>query len=234
MGDEIDRELDAANQRQDSTDAKQFRVDAQDLHEEAVRDRTEATKLREMGLGSEAGRYSTDATALDKRSADFSHRAELLDDAVRHRKDADMGFDTADKADAAATTARAAATAAREELNKGTGDDLDRYVQVTGDQAAAEAREKAMHDLADLSRKSGKLEIEMVAEDEEREARAGLAGRHVHPVEGMPPLVDPWAPGAGAMADQPAGDPSATAAPTAEGTDPWATGPMTSSDQVES
>jgi hypothetical protein len=234
MGDEIDRELDAASQRQDATDAKQFRADAGELHAEAVRDRNEAAKLREMGLKPEADRYATDATAMDKRSADFTHRAELLEDAIHHRQDADRAFDTADKADAAAKSAHAAAARTSEELNKGTGQDADRLVELTGDLAAANAREKAMRDLADSTRGGGKAEIEFAAEEEEREARAGLPGRHVHPVEGMPPLVDPWAPSSGAMADQSAADPVAMATPAGDGGDPWATGPITSPDQLES
>jgi hypothetical protein len=198
MVDETDPELDAASRRQDATDAARFRSDAAELRQEAAHDRDEATKFRRMGLGAEADRQTASAEDLEKDATDFEHRAQLLDDAIKHRTSADHGLEIAAKAGAEATAAHSKATEIDARLDKAGLDD-DTYVQLTGDAAAAKAREAAMRDLADAHTSAAATEITLVAVGEEVEAREGLAGRNVEVIEGMPPIVDPWAP-------QPAGE----------------------------
>jgi hypothetical protein len=198
MVDETDPELDAASRRQDATDAARFRSDAAELRQEAAHDRDEATKFRRMGLGAEADRQTASAEDLEKDATDFEHRAQLLDDAIKHRTSAGHGLEIAAKAGAEATVAHSKATEIDARLVKAGLDD-DTYVQLTGDAAAAKAREAAMRDLADAHTSAAATEITLVAVGEEVEAREGLAGRNVEVIEGMPPIVDPWAP-------QPAGE----------------------------
>jgi len=198
MVDELDPELDAASRRQDATDAARFRSDAAELRQEAAHDREEATKFRRMGLGAEADRQTASADGLEKDATDFEHRAQLLDDAIKHRTSAGHGLEIAAKAGTEATAAHSKATEIDARLDKAGLDD-DTYVQLTGDAAAAKAREAAMRDLADAHRSAAETEVTLVAVGEEVEAREGLPGRNVEVIEGMPPIVDPWAP-------QPAGE----------------------------
>jgi hypothetical protein len=192
MVDETDPELDAASRRQDATDAARFRSDAAELRQEAAHDREEATKFRRMGLGTEADRQTASAEGLEKDATDFEHRAQLLDDAIKHRTSAGHALEIAAKAGTEATAAHSKATEIDARLDKAGLDD-DTYVQLTGDAAAAKAREAAMRDLADAHTSAATTEITLVAVGEEVEAREGLAGRNVEVIEGMPPIVDPWA-----------------------------------------
>jgi len=191
MVDETDPELDAASRRQDAADATRFRDNAAELHKEAAHDRDEATKLRTMGMGADADRYAGDASSLDKGAADFEHRADLLDSAIKHRVSAGHAMEIAAKADAQAAAAHDAAAQLDVRLDKPIGDD-DAYVQTYGDAAAAHAREAALRDVATSHRDAAKLEAKDVARIREEEAREGLPG-----LNDDAPVVDPWAAPAG-------------------------------------
>ncbi len=201
MVDETDPELNEASRRQDAADAAKFRADAAEIREEAAHDRDEATKFRGMGLKAEADKYTKDAEVLEKNAVDFQHRAELLDDAIHHRKSVAQGLEMSRKAETEATIVHKEATEIDARLQKGGLDD-DTYIELTGDAAAAHAREAALHDLAGSRRSGAESELEYAAIEEEVKARAGLPGRNVEVIEGMPPLIDPWAPA-------PDGDPDA-------------------------
>jgi hypothetical protein len=199
MVDETDPELDAASRRQDAADAAKFRSDAAELKQEAAHDRDEAAKLRRIGLAADADRSIQEAQALEKHAADFEHRAGLLDDAIKHRTSADHALEIGARAGSEATVAHVKATEIDARLDKAGLDD-ETYVQLTGDAAAAHAREAAMRDLADAHRSAASLVIKDVAVGEEAEAREGLSGRNVDGTEGVLPIVDPWA-------SPPAGEP---------------------------
>ena len=226
MVDEMDPELDAANQRQDATDAAKFRTDAAALREEATHAHAESAKLKQMGLAAESDKFAKEAVALDKSAADFEHRAELFDDAIRHRKSADRLIADATKAGTAATAAHAQAAQVHDHLEKDPVD-LDDLAELTADEAAARAREASLRESQKSFQDIANIEITLNADGEEREARAGLPGRGV---EVKPGIVDPWAPSASSalLPDDPdqyaatasdpiAPDTSDPSAPAAEG-----------------
>jgi hypothetical protein len=225
MVDEMDPDLDAANQRQDATDAAKFRSDAAALREEATHARAESAKLKQMGLAAESDRFAKEAVALDKSAADFEHRADLLTDAIRHRTSADRFTADAAKAGTAATAAHAQAGQIHDHLEKGPVD-LDDLAELTADEAAARAREASLLESQKSYQEIANIEITLNAVGEERDARAGLPGRGV---ELKPGLVDPWASGAAssllpddpdqyvAASDPIAPDTSDPSAPAAEG-----------------
>jgi hypothetical protein len=225
MVDEMDPELDAANQRQDATDAAKFRSDAAALREEATHARDESARLKQMGLAAESDKFAKEAVALDKSAADFERRAELLTDAIRHRKGADRLIADAAKAGTAADGAHAQAVQVHDHLEKDT-IDLDDLAELTADEAAARAKEASLRESQKSFQEIANIEITLNAVGEELDARKGLPGRGV---DVKPGIVDPWAPAASSSlvpddpdqyasaADPIAPDITAPAVPAAEG-----------------
>lgn len=190
MVDEMDPELNAANERQDTTDAARFRADATKLSAEAGHDRTEAEDLRRMGLATDADQKAREAASLDTRSADFTHRAELLDEALGHRKTAEQDLAGATQAHGLAGEAKTKADHLQDQALITFGDNVSETVRLTAEMGAARGTETALRDLEKTLTSNAETEIEVSALDEEREARAGL----VYPAPVHPGIVDPFAP----------------------------------------
>jgi hypothetical protein len=202
MVDEMDPELNAATERQDTTDAARFRADAAKLSTEAGHDRTEAEDLRRMGLATDADQKAKEAASLDTRSTDFTHRAELLDEALGHRKTAEQDLAGATQAHGLAGEAKTKGDHFQDEALLSFGSDVSETVRLTAEMGAARGTETAMRDLEKTFTDNAETEIEVNALDEEREARAGL----VYPAPAHPGIVDPFAPPAHSSSlDAPAG-----------------------------
>lgn len=219
MVDEMDPDLNAANERQDANDATRFRADATKLSTEAGHDRTEADELRRMGLATDAAQKAKEAASFDTRSADFTHRAELLDEALGHRKAAGQDLDGAKQAHGLAGEAKTKGDHLQDEALLSFGGDVSETVRLTAEMGAAQGTEKALRDLETTLTSNAETDIEVNALDEEREARAGL----VYPVPAHSGIVDPWAPATQSSSlEAPAGDESVATswdAPAATETD---------------
>jgi hypothetical protein len=203
MVDEMDPELNAASERQDATDAARFRTDAVKLGAEATHDRAEADDLRQMGLAADADQKAKEAASLDTRSTDFSHRADLLDEALGHRTSAEQELAGASQAHTGAAEAKTKADHLQDEQLLSFGEDVSTTVRLTAEMGAARGTETALRDLEGQLKENAETEIEVNALDEEREARAGL----VYPVPAHSGIVDPFAPPAHASSlEAPAGD----------------------------
>jgi hypothetical protein len=218
MVDELDPELDAANQRQDAKDAARFRADAATLSEEAAHDRTKADELRRMGLATESDQMVKDAAGLAGRSADFTHRAELLDDALTHRKQGDADLAGVPEAHAQAEAARTKGDQLTDQAVLTFGDDVPTTIRLTAEAGAERGKEAALRELEAQLRTNAETEIVNTAVEEERQAREGL----IYRAAPQPGIVDPFAPAptsslAPTAADEPVAlttDPAGEADPT--------------------
>jgi hypothetical protein len=218
MVDELDPELDAANQRQDAKDAARFRADAATLSEEAAHDRTKAEELRRMGLAAESDQMAKDAAALAGRSADFTHRAELLDEALVHRKQGDADLAGVPEAHAQAEAAKTKGDQLSDQALLSFGEDVPATIRLTAEAGAERGKEAALRELETQLGTNAETEIVFTAVEEERQAREGL----VYRAAPQPGIVDPWATAptssiAPTGADEPvalAPDPVAEAEPT--------------------
>jgi hypothetical protein len=219
MVDEMDPDLNAANQRQDANDATRFRADASKLSGEATHDRTEADELRHMGLAADADQKAKEAASLDTRSTDFTHRADLLDQALGHRTSAEDELTGSKQAHTLADEAKTKADHLQDEALLSFGGDVATTVRLTAEMGAARGTETALRDLEGTLKGNAETEIEVNALDEEREAHAGL----VYPVPAHSGIVDPFAPPAPQSSlETPAGDESVATswdAPAATETD---------------
>lgn len=192
MVDELDPELDAATQRQDAHDATRFRADAATLAEEATHEHATADELGRMGLATESGQMAKDAAALDTRSTDFTHRADLLDDALAHRRKGDEELAGASQAHTQAEAAKTAGDTLTDQALVSYLGDVATTVRLTAEAGAARGTEAALRELETSLKDSAEREIVDTAVDEERQARAGLT-HNVAPIPGAG-IVDPWAP----------------------------------------